>query len=345
MMIAYVGCRTTKERNARGKGLSVYEINGNEWKLKQCISNDVNPSFQCLDRDKKFLYTVHGDINKASSYKINDDGTLEYLNTISFNGRNPVDITVDIDNRNVIIATLQGGTYYVAKRNPDGSLGDIVSSYTFEGKAEGNVSTIHQCLWDRSGRYLFGCAQGRGNGYGQFRSLRYNSEDGSLIETSRFMARKWDEPRHAAIHSNNNWIYMIEELGNKIVYLDFDPVSGMIKPLQELSTLPDYETQQSEAGEVMVAPGEEYVVVSNRTTDLLSVFHIDQRTGYLRSSSFCSCMGKTPRFFCFAPNDKCYVANEDSDSIVEFDFDKSKGVLTPTGVVIGTESPVCLTFL
>lgn len=26
-MYAYIGCRTTKERNARGKGIRVYEIN------------------------------------------------------------------------------------------------------------------------------------------------------------------------------------------------------------------------------------------------------------------------------------------------------------------------------
>ena len=28
MRYAYVGCRTTKERNARGEGLKTYEING-----------------------------------------------------------------------------------------------------------------------------------------------------------------------------------------------------------------------------------------------------------------------------------------------------------------------------
>ena len=36
-MYAYVGCRTTKERNARGKGLKTYEISEStgEWKELQ----------------------------------------------------------------------------------------------------------------------------------------------------------------------------------------------------------------------------------------------------------------------------------------------------------------------
>lgn len=35
MSYAYVGCRTTKERNARGKGLKVFEINDKtgDWNL------------------------------------------------------------------------------------------------------------------------------------------------------------------------------------------------------------------------------------------------------------------------------------------------------------------------
>lgn len=32
-MFAYIGCRTTKHRNARGKGISVYDITPEGWHL------------------------------------------------------------------------------------------------------------------------------------------------------------------------------------------------------------------------------------------------------------------------------------------------------------------------
>ena len=35
---AYVGCRTTKERNARGKGISCYEIDNNKWTLYDIVN-------------------------------------------------------------------------------------------------------------------------------------------------------------------------------------------------------------------------------------------------------------------------------------------------------------------
>ena len=346
MKIAYVGCRTTKERNARGKGLMVYEISeSGAWKEKQCLFTEENPSYQCLDREKKYLYSVHGDLTKLSSYRILEDGTLMHLNTIDIGGKNPVDITVDAANRNVIAATLQGGTLFTVKRNEDGSLGEIISRFTYEGKEEGKVSTVHQCLWDRKMNYIFACAQGRINGYGQMRALKYDAESGTLTETGRFLARTWDEPRHAAVHPNNRWVYMCEEKGNKVLYFSFDENTGKIEALQELSTVPETVTSYSDASEVMIDPSGRWVLVSNRYTDSIAVYRIDPLTGYLKTTGFYPCLGKTPRFFCFGPDGRCYVANEDSDTIVEFSFDTATGQLAPTLNIVPTGSPVCITFM
>ena len=345
-MYVYVGCRTTKQRNARGEGLKTYEIlPDGSWKELQCLFVEDNPSFQTLDREGKYLYSVHGDITKVSSYKILPDHTLEHLNTIDIGGRNPVDVTVDRDNRHVIVATLQGGTLYTIARNEDGSLGEIVAKYTYEGKEPGKVSTIHQCLWDHTKNYLFAAAQGRVNGYGQFRCLKYNHETGEFTQTARFLSRTWDEPRHAAVHPNKRWLYMVEEKGNKVLYFSYDPENGTFKGLQELSTVPETVLGYSDASEIVIDPSGEYVLVSNRYTDSIAVYHIDQHTGYLRMTGFSGCLGKTPRFFCFGPNGRCYVANEDSDTIVEFTWDPGTGTLKPTLNIVHTGSPVCITFL
>lgn len=346
MGYVYVGCRTTKERNARGEGLKVYEVSeaDGRWTEIQCLKTEENPSFQCLDNTKEYLYSVHGDFTFVSSYKILEDGTLKHINTIDIGGKNPVDVTVDAENQHVIVATLQGGTVYTIKRNEDGSLGEVVATFTYEGKEEGKVSTIHQCLWDQKKNYLFACAQGRVNGFGQMRALKYNHETGEFTETDKFLSRTWDEPRHAAMHPNNRWLYMCEEKGNKVLYFQFDEETGKMKALQELTTVPETVTGYSDASEVMIDPSGQYVLVSNRYTDSMAVYRIDPFTGYMKNTGFFPCLGKTPRFFCFGPNGKCYVANEDSDTIIEFTFDENTGWLVPTMNIIETGSPVCITF-
>lgn len=76
-MFAYVGCRTTKKRNARGKGISCYEINDKgDWTLKSITKILENPSFLAFDRTTSFLYTVHGDDNDVSAFKVENDGSL-----------------------------------------------------------------------------------------------------------------------------------------------------------------------------------------------------------------------------------------------------------------------------
>ena len=345
MQIVYVGCRTTVKRNARGKGLVVYRIeeDGQRTQL-QCVFTEDNPSYQCLDRTGRFLYSVHGDLTCVSSYRIAEDGTLTHLNTLDIGGRNPVDITVDRDNKNLIVATLQGGTLYSISRREDGGLGQVIASYSFEGKEPEMVSCVHQCYWDRDREHLIACAQGRINGYGQMRALRYDHNTGCFTETDRFMARTWDEPRHVAIHPNNRWLYMVEEKGNKLLYFAYDGESGTFRGLQELSTLPETVLSPCDASEVMVDPSGEYVLVSNRYADSMAVYHIDQHTGYLRRTGYTDCLGKTPRFFCFGPEGNCFVANEDSDSIVEFSWEPETGTLRPAGNVVHTGSPVCITF-
>ena len=117
-----------------------------------------------------------------------------------------------------------------------------------------------------------------------------------------------------------------------------------MEALQELSTVPETVTGYSDASEVMIDPSGKFVIVSNRYTDSMAVYRIDPLTGYLKTSGFYPCLGKTPRFFCFGEDEKCYVANEDSDTVIVFDFDQTTGQLIPTLQIIETGSPVCITF-
>ena len=224
MSYAYVGCRTTRERNARGKGLKVYEISEatGEWKEIQCLETLPNPSYQAMDLEEKYLYSVHGDNTQVSSYKIEADGTLSALNTIEIGGKNPVFITPDRTNQYMVVAALQGGAVYVIRRNADGSLGEIVHTAHMAGKKEGAISFAHQCIWDQKKEYLFVVCQARLQGYGQIVVFHFNPVDGSLTQTDCYRGREYDEPRHVSIHPNNRFVYLINEKGNSMTYLSFD---------------------------------------------------------------------------------------------------------------------------
>ena len=87
----YVGCRTTKERNAHGEGINVYRfdmINGTWIHVQLVKTKQENPSFLALDRQQNYLYAVHGDFSEVSAYEIDKQtGKLSFLNQQSTNGK------------------------------------------------------------------------------------------------------------------------------------------------------------------------------------------------------------------------------------------------------------------
>lgn len=347
MGIAYVGCRTTKERNARGKGLKVYDINEKtgEWTEIQCLKTEENPSYQTMDLSENYLYSVHGDFTMVSSYRIKEDHTLEHINTIDIGGKNPVFITVDKSNQYVIVAALQGGAVYVIRRNKDGALGDIVSKTCMEGQSKGKVSFAHQCKWDRNKEYLFVVTQARLQGYGMVRVFRFDEKEGTLTATDTYYGRTYDEPRHISIHPNNRFVYLINEKGNRMTFLEFDDKKGTLAARQNLPSLPETYTGEGQASASVLDEKGTILIGSNRIHESIVLYRIDQNTGYMKELGYYPTLGLTPRFISFNLDySKFYVANEDSDTIIEMKLDSETGRMEYTGRVISTESPVCITF-
>lgn len=346
MRYAYVGSRTTKERNARGEGLKVYEINDvGDWNEIQCIKVDENPSYQVLDNGKEYIYSAHGDITKVSSYSIGDDGKLTYLNSIDLGAKNPVYIVVDKTNKYIIVSTLQGGKVHVIERNIDGSLGAIVTEEKLEGKEEDGNSFAHQCFWDNKREYLFVPAQGRIIGYGQLCVFRFDTYTGKLEKTDTFLSREFAEPRHVAVHPNDKFIYLINERDSSMTFFEFDRENGKLHPRQILATLPETYTGNGQASAVLVDKTGQILIGSNRIHESLVLYRINDKTGYLTTLGFYPTLGLTPRFVGFdTKGEFLYAANEDSDNIVEMKLDSEKGTIEYTGRMINTESPVCITF-
>ena len=131
-----------------------------KWEQIQLVEGQVNPSFQCLDKTGKFLYSIHGDFSEISAFSVAEDGTLTYLNTVSTGGTNPVHLSVDRTNRWVFVANLQTGTVAVIPRKEDGSLAELKELYTIPGQRFASASGHAEPRRGLSDRFLPG-PQGR----------------------------------------------------------------------------------------------------------------------------------------------------------------------------------------
>jgi 6-phosphogluconolactonase (cycloisomerase 2 family) len=343
-MFAYVGSRTTRERNARGDGISVYQVDTltGALTLVQLVKDLVNPSFLALSRDGEHLYTVHGDMSDISAFKVDKaSGKLTFINRQSTEGKNPVHLAIDPTGRYVVVSNHIGASIAA-----DGSLEPLTQLVHLEGpigphRIEQKQSKPHFNPFDPGGRFVIVPDKGLD------RTFSFRFENGQLTPaaTPFVVSREGAGPRHIAFHPGGHYAWVVNELDSTVTAYRYASANGALTPLQVLSSLPDTYTGNSRASEIEVDRTGRFVFASNRGDDSIAAFAIDASNGRLRFLNAVPSQGKTPRFMTSTPDGRfIYVLNEDSDTIVAFSVDAQSGHLAPTGFAAPSGSPVCMVF-
>lgn len=353
--IAYVGCRTTRERNARGEGIAVYQLSddGRNWHQIQLVDGLLNPSFLILDHRRRVLYTVHGDSSEVSAFRVDAaDGRLTLINQMPCQGLNPVHLALDPSGRYLVVANhITKGPYVsslaVLSVGLDGALGPVVDHLPLSGnvgphRVEQPFAKPHQVVFDPAGRFL----AVPDKGLDLILSYRLD-EAGKLhaTDTPPARAREGSGPRHLAFHPTRPFVFVLNELSSTVLSCAYDPQSGAITPQQEVSALPDTFIGFSRGSEIEISPDGQFVYASNRGHDSVAAFTVDNETGRLAPVCWVAAEGKTPRFFTLDPSSRhLFAANEDSDTIVGFSRDLRSGNLSEASLVARTGSPTCILF-
>lgn len=352
MAYAYVGSRTTRERNARGEGISVFRVNAQDGDLEriQVLSDLVNPSYLCINKNGDRLYSVHGDGHEVSVFTVSPhDGTLKFIQRQECGGLNPVHLALDPSEKFLIVSDHlgdKGGTLAVLPVMGDGRLSNVTQRVKLPGtpgphRKEQPHAKPHFNPFDPSGRFVVVPDKGLD------RIFVFRFEDGQLVpaDTPWLDVREGAGPRHIAFHPTKPYAYVINELDSTVLVCLFDDETGALHPVQVLSSLPENYTGNSRASEILVSNDGRTLYASNRGYDSIAVFRIAQDTGHLALVETVPSNGKTPRFFALAPNERhMYVLNEDSDNIATFSIDAPTGRLTPISKGVSSGSPVCLVF-
>jgi 6-phosphogluconolactonase (cycloisomerase 2 family) len=348
-MYAYVGSRTTRERNARGEGISIFKVDPATGALTpvDIVRNLVNPSFLALSRSGEFLYVVHGDESDVSAFKVDRrTGSLALLNRQSTRGKNPVHLALDPGERFLVISNHIGASLAVLPVKADGSLGEVTQLVQLEGpigphRVEQKQAKPHFNPFDPSGRFVVVPDKGLD------RVFTFRFEEGRLTPGAVpfVVTRETAGPRHIAFHPGAPLAYVVNELDSTVTAYRFTPATGALEPFQIVSSLPESFTGNSRASEVQIDTRGRFVYASNRGCDSIAILRIDPASGALKFVAAQPTEGKTPRFMTTSPDGRfMYALNEDSDSIVTFAVDPAEGTLMKTGSPVRSGSPVCMVF-
>ncbi|MCC6792859.1 MAG: lactonase family protein [Thermomicrobiales bacterium] len=359
---AYVGSdsRTAIAAGAEpdATGISVYSVDPESGALSlvQTVPSD-NPFFFAFDPTGQFLYAVNviGDYEGTESgsveaYAIDPaTGELTFLNRVSSGGAVAAQPAVDPTGSFVVVANYNGENVTVLPINPDGSLGEVVSSVTREGTgpnaARQEMSHPHAAVFDPGGDFVVVADLGTD----EVIVYRLDLETGALTEVSVAGTAAGAGPRHVAFYADGTILYVVNELDATISVFAYDPASGTIgEELQTISTVPDPFEGTKSTAEIMIHPSGRFLYNSNRgqpdtTTpegDAIVGFAIDPETGLLTLIGHTTDEIGVPWSFAFDASGRyLYAANYDGDSITQYAIDQETGELTNTGQTVDVPKP------
>ena len=345
----YIGSFTGEGRG-HGEGLSVFQRTSESagWSRIQVLEI-ADPSFLKVDRQRRFLYSAHGDGTQATAYDIDQaTGKVRVLNQQPTQGVNGVHLDIDASNRFLSVANYASGTLVVLPINPDGSLAPVCDMATLSGepgphRTEQTISHPHHCPFDPTGRFIVVPDKGFDRVY----VYRLDAQAGKLIagRPSSVVSRSGSAPRHVDFHPTRPWAYMINELNSTMTTYRFEPDKEELTPIQIVPTTPPAYIGNNTGAEVVVAPSGRFVYGSNRGHDSIVIFAIAETNGELSPVAWEPTQGRTPRFFGLDPTGSyLYAANQSSDTVVIFGVNQSSGRLRATGEVIKVASPTTIVF-
>lgn len=196
------------------------------------------------------------------------------------------------------------------------------------------------------------------------RQFLYDPAEGRLVPAgtvhSGLVGRRALGPRYIEFHPFLPVCYVINELSSEVAVFEFDvgaatslieggasAVSGAAPTLrlrQVVRTIPKaFPNKMNTCGRIAVHPAGNFVLVSNRGHDSISVFRVHQsltEPGLLSLVCVQHTGGCTPRHFQFDGSGQWLVAaNQDSDSLVVMRLNLGTGKLVQTGNYYDVPSP------
>lgn len=324
-------------------------------KLAGTVSGVENPSYLCVDKETRFLYSVseterfQGKNGGAvASFSIHPGtGQLALLQMQPTHGKHPCHLSLSAEGTRLFAANYSEGTLTSFPVLHDGSIDAASTVIAHQGsgpdpeRQEG--PHMHFAGLTPDARHL--CAVDLGTDQVAVYELDAHTQDVQNSPKYRIGMKPGSGPRHLAFHPNGRYVYVIHELSSEITVFEYSPEGTSWKQLQLISTLPAHFAGFNTTAAIHFSPDGGYLYASNRGHDSLAVFRVAKETGLLTLAGHTSSGGRQPREFAFDPAGRyLFAANQGSGNVAAFSIHPETGIPIQTGCSLSIPNPACILF-
>lgn len=341
----YIGTYTDTE----SKGIYSAILDTVDGTLSQILleAETDNPSYLAFSADKKSLYAVQetnhyqGQLSGAlSAFRVESNGYLKLINTVTTRGAHPCHIAVSPDNKWVSVTNYSGENISLFRPSENGGLTEAIQVITHQGNGpradRQEAPHPHSSQFTSDGHLLLTADLGND----KLGVYSWHNESFREVPKMTLQLPGGNGPRHFAQTADGHWIYVLNELSSTLSILEKKENDLVL--VNEISTVSPSFKGQNYGADIHLSEDERFLYVSNRGENSIAVF---QRltNGAIAYIGFVNTRGNWPRNFTLDPTGKfLLVANQLSDNISVFRIEKD-GIPRFTSDV-KTPRPVCLLF-
>jgi len=264
--------------NAESREIGVYGLDSASGDLIHIesvpVSGNVFPL--AVSPDRRFLYaalrtepfTVVSFAIDASTGRLTELGRAPLPDSMAY-------ISTDRSGRYLLAASYPGSKLSVS---PSGAHGFVQPPQSVL-RTELNA---HCVIADASNRFVF-CSTLGSDVVMQF---RFDAATGVLTANAPATVKvaPGAGPRHLALHPNNHYVYLLNELDASLYAFEMDPVAGTLQELQTVSAQPLEPLEKPAAADLHLTPNGAFIYASVRASNTLAAFRVDSETGRLESA-------------------------------------------------------------
>ena len=332
------------------KGIYVFRSNPADGGLKPIQTVEVaNPSYLALHPTLPRLYCVNEmTAGAVSSFAINPNGTLTFINMQATNGQDTTHLSVESSGQFLLAASYTSGNFQVFQIAGDGSIGNLTDNFQSVGNGTGPNPArqegphAHQILNDFAGHHIFGVDLGAD----KVNAWNLDLASGILVPNTVPFApiASGSGPRHMAFHSDGEHAYVLSELASSVTVFDYDSTRAAFIWKQTISTLPPNFNGANTTAEIRIHPNGRFLYNTNRGHNSVTMFEIEPKTGELEVIGWESTRGEWPRGMNIDPSGTfLYAANQNTDNIAVFRIHQGSGKLR-LSTIVNTPTPVDVEF-
>ncbi len=347
-MIFYTGSYTndySPALNPVGLGIACLDIDLKTGKVKLLhVTALRNPSYLTISDQGKYLYAIE-ELPEAQKphvfcFEIAENGQLSLINSQALIGDYACHLTLVADQ--LIVANYETGNALTFPVLPNGGLEPHHQLIQHHGNGSDmsrqKGSHVHMA-------YRFGddCFYLLDLGIDKANAYRLNIESKKWLPASELHLSidPGAGARHMVINASETLAFVLSEMSGEVFV--FNKQETGFEQIQKIAIQPEGSREKPEGAAIRLHPNGRFLYTSDRGSDTIGIFKLDEIYSTLSLVGHQSSGGKSPRDFNIDPTGNwLIVANQDGNYLVVFKVDLENGLLNKnSSISIGTPVNIC----